>query len=149
MELTRYTDYSLRILLYLALHENDCVTIDEVASIYGISRHHVAKAVHHLGRMGVIRTERGKGGGMYLAARPEDINIGRLVRRTEPHMNLLECFDVELNTCPLVHACTLKGVLKQAKLAFLEVLDKYTLADMLGNRKKTALALEEGQPQPL
>jgi len=149
MELTRYTDYSLRILLYLALHENDCVTIDEVASTYGISRHHVAKAVHHLGRIGVIRTERGKGGGMYLAARPEEINIGQLVRHTEPHMNLLECFDVELNTCPLVHACTLKGVLKQAKLAFLDVLDRYTLADMLGNRKKTAMALEEGQSQPL
>ena len=149
MELTRYTDYSLRILLYLALHENDCVTIDEIASTYGISRHHVAKAVHHLGRMGVIRTERGKGGGMYLEARPEEINIGQLVRQTEPHMNLLECFDVELNTCPLVHACTLKGVLKQAKLAFLEVLDRYTLADMLSNRKKTAMALEEGQSQPL
>ncbi len=149
MELTRYTDYSLRILLYLALHEDNCVTIDEVASTYDISRHHVAKAVHHLGRMGIIRTERGKGGGMYLAARPEDINIGQLVRRTEPHMNLLECFNVDLNTCPLIHACTLKQVLKQAKLAFLDVLDKYTLADMLGNKKETSIALEQNLPQPL
>jgi len=149
MELTRYTDYSLRILLYLALHKDSCVTIDEIASTYDISRHHVAKAVHHLGRMGIIRTTRGKGGGMYLAARPEEINIGHLVRQTEPHMNLLECFDIELNTCPLIHACTLKGVLKQAKLAFLDVLDRYTLADMLGRKRETSMALERDIPQSL
>ncbi len=134
MELTKYTDYSLRILIYLALHTDHLVTIDEISKAYDISRHHVAKAVFNLAQLGVILTTRGRNGGMRLALPPEEINIGQLVRMTEPHMNLLECFDRSINTCPLIDACRLKSLIKQAKRAFLDVLDGHTLADMLGNR---------------
>ncbi len=134
MELTKYTDYSLRILIYLGLNADHLVTIDEISTAYGISRHHVAKAVFHLSQMEMILTVRGRGGGMRLARAPEDINIGALVRKTEPHMNLLECFDASINTCPLIDACRLKSLIKKAKRAFLDVLDECTLADMLGNR---------------
>jgi len=149
MELTRYTDYSLRILIFLALNPERLVTIDEMAECYRISRHHVAKAVYHMALMRIIRTERGKGGGMRLAVKPDEINIGKLVRRTEPHMNLLECFDVEINTCPLIASCRLKKVLKQAKVAFLEVLDQYTLADMLGDHRRMDALLKRGEISPL
>ena len=134
MELTKYTDYSLRTLIYLALHTDHLVTIDEISGIYRISRHHVAKAVYHLSKMQMIETIRGRNGGMRLSCAPQDINIGQVVRRTEPHMHLLECFDKEINTCPLISACTLKHALNQAGKAFMDVLDGYTLADVLGNK---------------
>jgi len=135
MELTKYTDYSLRTLIYLGTKADDLVTVDEIADVYGISRHHVAKAVLHLSQMQVIQTTRGRSGGMRLACDPKEINLGQIVRRTEPHMNLLECFDVEINTCPLSAACTLKKALYQARRAFMDVLDGYTLADVLGNER--------------
>ncbi len=134
MELTKYTDYSLRILIYLSIITDRLVTVDEIAEVYGISRHHVAKAVFHLAQFGAILTTRGKFGGMRLASDPKEVNLGKIVRHTEPHMNLLECFDVEINTCPLVEDCRLKAVLKQAKQAFLDVLDQYTMADLLSNK---------------
>jgi len=145
MELTKYTDYSLRILIYLGVKTGHLVTVDEVADVYGISRHHVAKAVLHLSQMKVIQTTRGRAGGIRLACNPKEINLGQIVRRTEPHMNLLECFDVEINTCPLSTACALKRVLYQARKAFMDVLDGYTLADVLGNEediKKILLQVE-------
>ncbi len=143
MELTKYTDYSLRILIYLAITTDHLVTVDEIAEVYGISRHHVAKAVFHLSRMGVVLTTRGRTGGMRLACNPQEINLGKIVHHTEPHMNLLECFDVEINTCPLVEACRLKSVLRQAKKAFLGVLEQYTLADMVHGKNKNISGLLE------
>jgi len=134
MELTKYTDYSLRTLIYLAIKTDHLVTVDEIAEAYDISRHHVAKVVFHLSQMGAILTTRGRTGGMCLAGNPEEINLGQIVRCTEPHMNVPECSDVEINTCPLVEACTLKSVLKQAKRAFLGILDQYTLADLLDDK---------------
>ncbi len=149
MEMTKYTDYSLRVLIYLAITTDHLVTVDEIAEVYGISRHHVAKAVFHLSQMEVILTTRGRTGGMRLACNPKEINLGKIVRHTEPHMNLLECFDVEINTCPLVEACRLKDVLKQAKRAFLSVLDQYTLADMLSDkgRKIPSLLKQHAQQE--
>jgi len=135
MELTKYTDYSLRILIYLSITTDRLVTVDEIAEVYGISRHHVAKAVFNLSQLGIILTTRGRSGGMRLASDPKEINLGKIVRHTEPHMNLLECFDVEINTCPLVEDCRLKVVLIRAKQAFLDVLDQYTMADLLNNKK--------------
>jgi len=131
MQLTLYTDYSLRVLIYLGTHPERLATISEIADAYGISRNHLVKVVHHLGQAGYIHTVRGKSGGMRLEKAPEEIVIGQLVRKTEPHMNLLECFDMEINTCPIATACALKRALYQAKHAFLDVLDDYTLADVL------------------
>lgn len=132
MQLTIYTDYSLRVLLYLGLHPDKRVTISEIADAYGVSRNHLVKVVHNLALEGWIHTIRGKSGGMQLAFPPDQINIGAVVRKTEPHMNLLECFDREINTCPIISTCALKRVLYQARKAFMDVLDQYTVADALG-----------------
>ncbi|MDQ6991449.1 MAG: Rrf2 family transcriptional regulator [Mariprofundaceae bacterium] len=131
MQLTLYTDYSLRVLLYLASHPDKRVTINEIAEYFGISRNHLVKVVHNLGKLELIHTIRGKSGGLLLAVAPENINIADTVRYTEPHMNLLECFDDVTNTCPITSQCALKGVLFQARKGFMDVLENYTLADML------------------
>ena len=100
MQLTRYTDYSLRVLLYLAVHPEGG-TVPEIAQVYGVSQHHLVKVVHNLGKLGMVLTTRGKGGGVKLNQPAEDIRIGEAVRRLEPHFNLAECFNSDANTCPI------------------------------------------------
>ena len=133
MQLTLYTDYSLRVLIYLGIRPNHQATITEIAQSYKVSRNHLVKVVHNLGNMGYITTTRGRGGGLLLALAPEKINIGEVVRKTEPNFDLVECFDEETNTCPISPACALIKALKQARKAFLEVLEQYTLADVVAN----------------
>ncbi len=133
MNLTSYTDYSLRVLIYLGTHPDRRVTITEMAEAYQISRNHLVKVVHQLSQHGWITTIRGKSGGMHLAFPPEQINIGTVIRQTEPHMNLLECFDKANNQCTISPACSLKRVLYQARKAFNDVIDSHTLADVLGS----------------
>ncbi len=133
MQLTQYTDYSLRVLLFLGLHPDRRCTITEISDAFDINRNHLVKVVHNLSSSGWIRTIRGKSGGMVLAFPPEQINIGSVVRHTEPHFNLLECFDYEENTCAISPACALRHALYKARKAFLDVLDSYTMADVLRN----------------
>ena len=130
MRLTRYTDYSLRVLMYLGIQGHDLATISAISDSYGISRNHIMKVVFELGRLGYIETIRGKGGGIRLRRRPEEINIGEVVRRTEADLSIVECLGPN-NTCRITSACILKGALNDALKAFLEVLDGYTLADLL------------------
>lgn len=133
MQLTLYTDYSLRVLLYLGLAPERTATITEIARAYGISRNHLVKVVHNLSIHQFILTTRGRGGGIGLARPPEEIVIGDVVRHTEMNFNLVECFNREQNTCPISSACILKGALYEAQRAFMAVLDKHTLADVLKN----------------
>ena len=132
MQLTQYTDYSLRVLIYLALHADRRVTISEISDAYDISRNHLVKVVHQLSTSGWISTIRGKSGGMYLAFPPEQINLGTIIRQTEPHLNLLECFDASNDECAISPVCSLKRILYQARRGFMEVLDQHTLADAIG-----------------
>jgi len=104
-----------------------------MADAYQISRNHLVKVVHQLSQNGWITTIRGKSGGMHLAFPPEQINIGTVIRQTEPHMNLLECFDKENNTCSISPACNLKRVLYQARKTFNDVINGYSLADVIGS----------------
>jgi len=131
MHLTRYTDYSLRVLIYLGAHPGKRATISQITDHFGISRNHLVKVVHNLAQLGYIKTTRGKSGGMVLAMEPEKINLSAVVQRIEPHLNLLECFDNQSNTCPITTQCKLKGVFFQAKRSFMGVLNNYTLADIL------------------
>ncbi|MFQ5487813.1 MAG: RrF2 family transcriptional regulator [Gammaproteobacteria bacterium] len=133
MQLTLYTDYSLRVLVYLGLKGEELSTISEIARHYGISRNHLVKVVHNLASHGFIHTTRGKGGGMRLARRPEEVNIGDVVRHTEGNFNLVECFDVKSSGCPITPICKLKGALHRATKSFMNVLDSYSLADVLEN----------------
>ena len=131
MNLTLYTDYSLRVLLYLGSKGDQPATITEISEAYGISRNHLVKVVHGLGKTDYIETVRGKGGGMRLSMPPEEIVIGEVVRLTEPNFYMVECFDEVNNGCVLSASCGLKGVLGQAFQAFIQVLDGYTLASFL------------------
>ncbi len=134
MRLTVYTDYALRVLMYLAVHPEPKPTIGEIASSYGISRNHLMKVAYELGVAGYIETVRGKGGGLRLARPAEQIGLGAVVRQTEPDLALVPCFDPLNAPCAITPACKLRAALHQASAAFLEVLDAYTLADLVGNR---------------
>lgn len=148
MQLTLYTDYSLRVLIYLGIHRDRLSTISEIAEGYNISRNHLVKVVHNLAIQGYIRTTRGKGGGLGLAREPDLINIGDVVRHTEMNFNVVECFDRENNQCPITPACLLKGALHDALAAFMNVLDGYTLADVLVNERQLAVLLTRSQRPP-
>jgi Rrf2 family nitric oxide-sensitive transcriptional repressor len=130
MRLTTYTDYSLRVLIYLGLQRDKLTTIADIAHAYGISENHLMKVVHGLAQRGDVETIRGKGGGMRLARKPEDINIGATIRATEGEGSLLACMDAE-SACCIQPACGLIGILKEAQTALYAVLDRYTLADLL------------------
>lgn len=147
MHLTQFSDYSLRVALYLSCHPERAVSVDEVSRAYGISRHHLVKVVQTLTDLGIVTAQRGRGGGMRLALRPSEINVGWLIRRTEPHLNLVECFDSETNTCPIAPACGLKGALQRAQRAFLSVLDASTLADFEPRRRELVRLLDDSLRQ--
>jgi len=140
MQLTRYTDYGLRVLLYLACTEED-VTVAEIAQQYGVSRNHLVKIVHRLSQLGHIQTSRGRSGGMHLAHPPQSIRLGDVIRDLETNRTIVECFNPATNTCPIAPACALKGVLVEAEAAFQNVLDNYTIADLITNRDQVAALL--------
>jgi Rrf2 family nitric oxide-sensitive transcriptional repressor len=136
MRLTTFSDYSLRVLVYLAVHRDRLATIGEIARAYGVSENHLMKVVHHLAQHGHVETIRGKGGGMRLARAPADIVIGAVVRESEDNVAFVECFDAGTSDCRIAAACLLKKVLGEALEAFFATLDRYTLADVVGNRAK-------------
>jgi Rrf2 family nitric oxide-sensitive transcriptional repressor len=131
MRLTRFTDNALRCLTYLGLHESEISTVTDVARRMSMSEDHLMKVVQRLAALGYVETIRGRNGGVRLAQDPAEIRIGTVVRQTEDNLNLVECFDAELNTCPIATSCRLASALDEALSAFLAVLDKYTLRDLL------------------
>ena len=147
MQLTLYTDYSLRVLIYLGLNPSRLTTITDIAQSYGISRNHLVKVVHNLATQGFIQTSRGRGGGILLARPASEINIGDVVRHTEVNFHLVECFDLERNTCPIAAACFLKSALYEAQKAFIAVLDNYTLASVLDNHDWLSAVLKVPQDE--
>lgn len=131
MRLTLYTDYSLRVLLYLARKPEQLVTITELTDFYKVSRNHLVKVVHQLGVKGYILTTRGKNGGMKLARPPQEIVIGEVVRSMEADFDLFECFDATTDQCVITQSCRLKSMFFGARNNFLDTLNQYTLADAL------------------
>jgi len=132
MRLSTFSDYSLRVLMYLGAQPNRLATIAEIADGHGISESHLMKVVHQLGRCGLIETVRGKGGGMRLALAPQHIVLGDVIRQTESDFTLVECFGTN-PTCRIQGACHLNAILGEALNALFLVLDGYTLADLLVN----------------
>ena len=131
LKLSAYSDYSLRVLMHAVLRRPGRVTVDEVAATYGISRHHLVKIVHDLGRSGYLETRQGTGGGFTLAMPAEEIVLGEIVRQGEETVTVIDCLDKRGCACRLMPACRLKGVLDDAAKAFFSVLDSYTLADLI------------------
>ncbi|MDD5034721.1 MAG: Rrf2 family transcriptional regulator [Methylococcaceae bacterium] len=131
MQLTQFTGYSLRVLIFLArMPEPGMATITEIAEFHQISRNHLVKVVNNLANRGFIQTTRGKGGGLQLARPPQTIGLGEVVRFTEPNLDLVECFDPKTNQCGIARGCFLKAALYEARRSFMAVLDKYTLAEV-------------------
>jgi Rrf2 family nitric oxide-sensitive transcriptional repressor len=141
MKLTTFTDYSLRVLMYLATDPDRRATVAEICAAFDVKANHLTKVVHHLGRHGWVSTVRGKGGGLTLARLPEAIRLGDVVRETEAPDLPAECFSSRGRPCAIVGQCRLKGVLAQALEAFYAVLDGYTLADITANRQGLAQLL--------
>lgn len=141
MQLTYYTDYSLRVLMYLAIRRGRIANISEIAECYGISRNHLVKVVHNLARGGFIKSYRGKGGGIELARDLKEINIGEVVRYTEGPLKPVECFDVERNRCVIANVCGLADVIAEACNNFFATLDRYTLADLVKRRERLSKVL--------
>jgi Rrf2 family nitric oxide-sensitive transcriptional repressor len=131
MRLTVYTDYALRMLMYLALKEDQLATIAEIAESYDISKNHLMKVAHQLGVAGYVETVRGRGGGLRLAKPIQAIVLGEVVRYTEPDMAIVPCFAPVNAPCAIQPCCVLKRALKKARDAFVEVLDGYTLSDLV------------------
>ncbi|RDY71339.1 Rrf2 family transcriptional regulator [Halobacillus sp. SY10] len=137
MRLKKYTDYALRVLIFTASkRDGELANKKEISEVFHISENHLGKIIHELNKLELIETLRGRSGGIRLAKEPADINIGSVVRAMEDDFHLLECFDCATNYCVITPACKLKGVLHEALRAFLTVLDKYTLEDLLTNKQE-------------
>ncbi len=145
MRLTVYTDYSLRVLVYVGLKESGLATVGEISESYGISRNHLTKVVHRLGLLGYLENVRGRKGGIRLARPPSAMNIGKLVRRLEEDMALVQCFDAASPRCRIERACVLRSTLREALAAFLGVLDGRTLEDLIAPRRPLQRLLHEGR----
>ncbi len=132
MQLTTFTDYAFRLLIYLALNPERTATINEVSDYFGVSRHHMVKVVHRLGQGGFITTTRGKGGGLKLARKPADLKLGEVIRWMEPSLSLVECqHQGKEGRCRAAPSCRLNGILDRAMAAFLTTLDRHSLADAI------------------
>jgi len=149
MRLTTFTDYSLRVLMYLGVHAGRMATIREIAVAHGVSENHLMKVVQALARSGCVETIRGKGGGLRLARPPEAINLGDVVRRIEDDSTFVECFDSTANGCRIAPACRLTGVLRSAVDAFYATLDAHTLADLVVPKARLIKLMPVTPPPPM
>lgn len=136
MQLTVHTDYGLRVLLYLAHFPEKRVGTEEISTAYGISKNHLVRVVQTLAEGGFVKVTVGRTGGVQLGRPPAEIRLGEVVRKTEPSFRLVECHDMEHNTCPIVPVCSLKSILDHALELFIQDLDRYTLADLAQDRSR-------------
>lgn len=144
MKLTSYSNYALRSLQLAALRAPDLVRVEDVATIHKLSKPHIVKIVHELGKAGFLETVRGRYGGFRLARDPEQITIGEVVRLTEGPLDVVECFNTETNSCPLIGICKLSKAMMKATDAFMAVLDDLTVADIASNRNQLLERIEKG-----
>lgn len=133
MQLTQFTDYSLRVLMYLAKNQEKLANITEIAKWYGISKPHLVKIVHNLAKLNYVKTIQGKGGGILLSKHPAELNIGQIIKNTEANFHIVECFNEKNNSCRITENCNLKHILHEAIHAFFNVLSHYSLEDLCKN----------------
>ncbi len=138
MHITKYTDYSIRVLVYLAVHRNELCTIGDIANSYDISKNHLMKIVQALNTKGYLMATRGKNGGLRLQGNPSEINLGELVRDIEGESKMVECFGAD-NQCIITESCQLKHIFYEAQENFYQTLEKYTLLDLVGEKMQAPL----------
>lgn len=131
MRLTQFTDLSLRLLMYLAVKHEGLSTIQEIAERYNVSRNHLMKVAQRLAKQDFVTSVRGNGGGLRLQRSATEIGVGEVIRTTEDDFRMVECFEPGRSSCTLLPACRLRGVLGEALAAYLGVLDRYTLQDLV------------------
>ena len=131
MRLSLFSDYTLRVLMYAALHPTRLVTIPEIAAAYGISENHLTKVVHRLAHAGIVHSVRGNGGGIRLARAPEEIHLGEIIRTSEGHVPIVGCLSGDPQACRITSSCRLKGILADALDGFYVTLNEHTLADLV------------------
>jgi Rrf2 family transcriptional regulator, nitric oxide-sensitive transcriptional repressor len=148
MKLTTFSDYSIRVIMYLGLKHGELANISDIAKAYNISENHLTKVVHQLGQHGYVETVRGKGGGLRMVRDPKSINLGEIIRDSEGDTGFLPCLDNE-GECCIQSTCKLMGILREAQIAMFAVLDKYTLADLLINESPLARILMSPNPSVL
>ncbi len=134
MKLTNYSNYALRSLQLAALHAPNLVRVDDVVNVHKLARPHIVKIVHELGQAGYLETVRGRNGGFRLAKDANDIVVGDVLRITEGPFDVVECFNKNTNTCPLIGICKLSNAMQKATMAFLSVLDDLTIGDIASNK---------------
>ncbi len=139
MQLTIFTDYGLRTLMFLAARPEQICNVREISEYYGISRNHLVKVAHRLSQLGLVESSKGKGGGLRLAVRAADVRLGDLVMLLEPNMTLVECFDKETNRCRITDGCRLKHYLFDANKSFVESLNRQTLQDTILGKSPFAI----------
>jgi len=149
VQLTQFTDYSLRSLMFLGAHPGRLCKIAQIAAAYGISVNHLMKVVNRLSSCGYVDTIRGKGGGLRLARAPRLINLGDVVRDMEERFDIVECFNEQHQTCPLLPACALRSVLGDARRNFLATLDRHTLEDVIGGNLAGVFVARKGTRIPI
>jgi Rrf2 family transcriptional regulator, nitric oxide-sensitive transcriptional repressor len=140
MQLTKFTDYSIRALIYITLKKDIC-NIKHITDAYTIPNNHMVKIIHNLAKIELIKTTRGKNGGIVMAVAPEHVNLGALVLKLEPNFDLVPCFNKEKSNCCIAPVCKLKCVLHDAQQAFMAVLNQYTLADVVQNKAELGALL--------
>lgn len=136
MRLTSYTNYALRTLQLAELRGPSLVRVDDVVRVHKLARPHIVKIVHELGREDFLITVRGRNGGFKLARPADQITVGEVVRITEGPLDLVECFNPDTNTCPLIGICVLSAKIQEATRAFMAILDDLTIADISGNKQQ-------------
>jgi Rrf2 family nitric oxide-sensitive transcriptional repressor len=147
MRLTTFTDYSLRVLIYLGTHSSRQAAVGEIALAYGISKNHLMKVILFLADEGYVVTARGKGGGVRLRLDPDRVRIGEVVRKSEADSVLVECYSPETSECRIERSCLLRGAFQKAVQAFYAVLDTYTLADLVVNHTTLESLLRRSSPR--
>lgn len=141
MRLTTFSDFALRALIFLE-SQHKPASLRQIADAYGISHNHLVKVVNLLQKAGFVATRRGPGGGVTLGRPADQINLGDVLRATEPDFNIVECLDMGTNACPIAGLCALTNVLTDAKDSFLAEVSRHTLADVLPNKKQIGAVLK-------
>ena len=145
MRLTQFSNYALRTLMFANLNQGRLCQCQEVADAFGISKAHLIKCVHQLGQWGFLDCRRGRNGGFQLARPATEISVGEVIRKTEDTLDLVECFNSETNSCPLISKCRLSLALRRAVSAFIEELNCLTIQDITANKSELNALLINGE----